>query len=85
MKIFHLVTENCIGKNIEIDFSEHELVQLIRICYQLRRNKGIGVRLGKIYLESKGREGKESLRSIGINPDDIEKAYSSLVLSGRIH
>ena len=86
-KIFHLVTQNCSeDKNIEIDFTEYEILQLVNLCLKRRYNKQLGVKYAKIYLESKGTEGRKNLINMGVDPNEIEAGYAELKrIMGEIH
>ena len=78
MKNFHLITEDCNGKHVEIDFNEYELLQMINLCLRRRYNKSLGIKFAKIYLDSAGREGRQNLLDLGVNPEEIEQGYTDL-------
>ena len=86
MKDFHFVTENCSGKNVEIDFNEYEVLQMINLCLRRRYNKSLGIKFAKIYLECKDREGKQNLVDLGVNPEEVEQGYTDLKrILGELH
>ena len=85
MKIFQLLTQDSAGRNVVIDFNEFQILQLINLCWRRRYNKNIGLKLGKLYLET-GNNAKENLTNMGINPEEINDGYKEMKkILGEIH
>lgn len=85
MKTFQLTTQDSNGTKLIIDFNEFEILSLINLCWRRRYNKNIGLKLGKIYLET-GNTAKENLTNMGIVPEEINDSYKEMKkLLGEIH
>jgi len=86
MRIFHLSTEDDNGRNLEIDFNEYNIMQLINILYKKRYNKNLGLKFAKIYIET-GKGAKENLKkAFDIDPEIINDGYEDMKkILGEIH
>ena len=85
MKLFQLQTQDSGGRSVVIDFNEFQILQLINLCWRRRYNKNIGLKLGKLYLET-GNNAKENLTNMGIDVNAIEDGYNEMKkILGEIH
>ena len=86
MKVFHMVTEGCNGKNVEIDYTEYEILQLVNLCLKRRYNKHLRLKFAKFYIEAKGKDGEVNLLSIGLEPKEIHQGYEEMKkIVGELH
>lgn len=80
------MTEGNNNKNVEIDFTEYEILQLVNLCLRRRYNKNLGLKFAKFYLESKGKEGRVNLANLGLEPDSVELGYEEMKkIVGELH
>jgi hypothetical protein len=86
IKEFHLVTSDDFNKgNIEIDFSEYDIMSLIKICLLKRQNKKLGTKFAMILMKST-KNAKQALETIGLKAEHIEEEYMELKkLLGGLH
>lgn len=77
-KIYELVTKDPNNCNLCTDFTEHEILQLVNLCYRRKYNMTLGSRLAKLYLVSKGSDGKKNLENMGIDIPSLERDYQKM-------
>lgn len=77
MKKFELSTVDCEGKKLIVDLSEYDVLSLINTNICKRRNKNVGLKIAKLYLEA-GKECQANLIKMGVDINMINTSYEKM-------
>ena len=77
IKKFEISSEDDNGKKIVIEINEFQYLALINICIVKKRNKHIGLKLARLYLEL-GNNSKKNLQNMGIDYKIIYDGYEKM-------